>query len=371
MSAPTAVHAQPVLPDYRGGCISNIVPAFLEHREAGRGWIPDDVLDAKQVVVMLIDGLGWHQLQERLHAAPTLASMQGSSITTVAPTTTSTALTSFTTGRTPGEHGIVGYRIQVQGELLNALRWSTPNGSALETLDPLDMQPLEPFTGAAATVVMSGSFMGSGLTQAHLRNSTIAPFRFDSALPVEVAQRNHGGDRFVYAYYDGIDQVAHMHGLGDYYSAELAKVDYMVSRVAASLRPGTALVVTADHGQVHVGDAMVTLDQTMLDMTQHLSGEARFQWLHARPGRDNDLLASATEAHSDVAWVLPVQQILDEQWFGAMVSDDALSRMGDVALVARDDIGFQVAGKEGPALFGRHGSMTPAELHVPLLTVIT
>ena len=34
-------------------------------------------------------------------------------IMTVAPTTTATALTSLTTGRPPGEHGIIGYKINV------------------------------------------------------------------------------------------------------------------------------------------------------------------------------------------------------------------------------------------------------------------
>ena len=107
------------VPDYQGACVSNIVPALLEHRMLGEGWIPERVLDAHQVVLLVIDGLGWNQLVSRQHLAPVLAASQGQPITTVAPTTTAAALTSITTGAPPGDHGVVGYRIRTGGETLN------------------------------------------------------------------------------------------------------------------------------------------------------------------------------------------------------------------------------------------------------------
>ena len=82
----------PLVPDYGGACVSNLIPALLQHAEIGRGWIADDVLEARQVVLFVVDGLGWDQLEARRDLAPTLASMAARSITTVAPTTTATAL---------------------------------------------------------------------------------------------------------------------------------------------------------------------------------------------------------------------------------------------------------------------------------------
>ncbi len=58
----------------------------------------------------------------------------------------------------------------------------------------------------------------------------------------------------MYAYYEGIDKVAHAQGLGDYFDDELRAVDRLVGDVLAVLPPGAVLVVTADHGQVDVGD---------------------------------------------------------------------------------------------------------------------
>ena len=49
-----------------------------------------------------------------------------------------TALSLTACGFTPlyGEHGVVGYRINVQGDVLNVLRWQTPAGDARITIPP-------------------------------------------------------------------------------------------------------------------------------------------------------------------------------------------------------------------------------------------
>ena len=43
---------------------------------------------------------------------------------------------------------------------------------------------------------------------------------------------------FVYAYYEGIDKVAHAEGLGEYYDDELVAVDRLVADVLCRCRPG-------------------------------------------------------------------------------------------------------------------------------------
>ena len=360
----------PLLPDYTGACVSNIVPALLQYADIGAGWIPDDVLQARQVVLLVIDGLGYDQLAERAHLAPTLASMLRGPITTVAPTTTATALTSIATGTSPGEHGLVGYKMWVGGELLNALRWTSPLGDARERIDPIDLQPITPFVGSSPAVISQAQFETSGFTEAHLRDTDYRPYWLPSSIPVEIGAALRNGDEFVYAYYDGIDKIAHITGLGAHYDAELGAVDALVSDVVDALPAGAALVVTADHGQVQVGERVCAIAPEVLAMTAHVSGEARFGWLHAHGGHDAELLAAATDAHADTCWVVPVDQVLDEGWFGAEVSSPARARLGDVALVAREPVALVDPAHPGPLLQSRHGSLTSAEMMVPLLSAV-
>ena len=366
--SPLAEH--PDLPDYGGACVCNIVPALLapggtDHLPA---WMPDPVAGADQVVLLVLDGLGWDQLRERPLVAPTLSSLAGRSIHTVVPSTTATALTSIATGLTPGEHGVVGYRIEVRGEVLNVLRWTTPSGDARRRVPPHELQPVPSFLGANVPVVTKAEFTGTGFTLAHLAGVRHAGWRMPSTLVAEVARQVRQGARVVYAYYEGIDKVAHEYGLAEFYDAELAAADRLVADLLDVLPPHAALVITADHGQVDVGDRIVGLGPDVAPLVALQSGEGRFRWLHAVPGTADALLDAATDAHHDVAWVLSLAQLLDEGWFGPSVTPAAAGRLGDVALVARDPIAFDDPADTGPfQLVRRHGSVTSAEMLVPIL----
>jgi len=121
--------------------VTNVVPALLGHPDDAPRWLPAVAVDTRQVVLFVLDGMGWEQLAARRPLAPTLSAMEGGPITTVAPSTTSTALTSITTGLPPGEHGIVGYRMAVHGEVLNVLRWSTAAGTPTRACRPPSCSP--------------------------------------------------------------------------------------------------------------------------------------------------------------------------------------------------------------------------------------
>jgi predicted AlkP superfamily pyrophosphatase or phosphodiesterase len=286
----------------------------------------------------------------------------------VVPSTTATALTSIATGLTPGEHGLVGYRVDLSGDILNVLRWSTPAGDARRRWVPRDVQPYEPFLGEAVPVVSRMDLDHSAFSEAHLRGVRQASWRLMSNIPVIVERLLAGGEPFVYAYYDGIDKTAHEHGLAEFFDAELAVVDRFVGDLLAVLPTGAALVVTADHGQVDVGDRVVVPDPSVLSLTRYQSGEGRFRWFHARPGAAADLHDAAKAAHGDRAWVVTRSQVLDEGWFGPVVAQPIARRLGDVALVARDPISFDDPADTGPfRLVSRHGSLTSAEMLVPLL----
>lgn len=359
---------QPCIPDYSGACVSNLIPSLLQPGAEPPSWLPAPGVEADQVVVLVLDGLGWDQLNDRRSLAPTMASMAGGSISTVAPSTTATALTSITTGSAPGDHGVVGYRIAVNDSVLNVLRWNTPDGDARRSVPARDFQPGVPFGGQCPPVVTRAEFMDSGFTQAHLAGTRIVPYRMVSTLVTEVSRLTRSGEAFVYAYYEGIDKVAHEYGLAEHYDAELVAVDRLVGDLLAGLPPRAALVVTSDHGQVDVGDRVIRPDRRVLDHARLQSGEGRFRWLHARSGQVTALRDAAEACHGDVAWVRTREEIIDEGWLGPRLSPEARSRLGDVALVAREPVSFDDPADSGPFhLIGRHGSLTAAEMDVPLL----
>lgn len=365
--------ASPIIPDYGAACVTGIVPALIGRPPERPEWMPTVAWEADRVVLLVLDGLGWEQLQAHRDLMPTVASMAGGSITTVCPSTTAAALTSISTGTAPGEHGVIGYRIADSGTVLNALRWRHDEGGDARRRVPADeFQPIRPFLGAAVPVITKSEFESTGFTEAHLRGGRWRPWSVPSSIVSRVRESTHDGAAFTYAYYDGIDKVAHFEGLAGAYRDELRFVDRLVAEIVEAAAPGTAVLVTADHGQLHVGDNNVVLDNSVLACTASQSGEARFRWLHARPGRAGDLLATCQDLYADVAWVVSIEQVLDEAWFGRTIGSQVRRRFGDVALVAREPVAFDEPADTGNVdLVGRHGGLTTAEMLVPLVAALS
>jgi len=178
------------------------------------------------------------------------------------------------------------------------------------------------------------------------------------------------GEKFVYCYYDCIDKIAHERGFGEYYDSELRTTDRLVAELASVLPAGPVLLVTADHGQVMVGNNTTMLHPEVTRLLTHQSGEGRFRWLHTKGDRVDEVVAAARTHHGHHAWVMTRDEMIDGGFFGPRVSDVVRRRFGDVAVMASTDMSFDdPADKTYFELQCRHGSLTSDEIDVPLLAV--
>jgi len=363
----------PVIPDYSGANLTGIIPGCLLGTSGRRpNWFPQPLQEAERIVLLVIDGLGYEQLLRHAHIAPNLMSLVGGSITTIAPSTTASALTSLVTGASPAEHGIVGYRMDMGDSIMNSLRWWSETRDLRKVHPPATVQPIPPFVGMTIPVVSRAELDGSAFTEAHLRGSRPCGWRAASSIVAQCANLISSGEKFVYAYYDGIDKIAHERGFGAYYDSEIAATDWLVGSLLNTLPSGTTLAITADHGQVQVGDNVVHLSDDIKASLHHQSGEGRFRWLHAKRGQESDLLQIATDSYSDIAWVASRDQVIEEAWLGpargGRIADQVKRRLGDVALVPFTATTFDDPLDSGPfSLVCRHGSLTADEMFVPFL----
>ena len=361
-----ALALERTLPTYDGRCITAVVPALLAGVEADV--VSDAVAAARSVVLLVVDGLGWHQLRRHRSLMPSLAAANDAAppMTTVAPSTTATAMTSLATGAAPGEHGVVGYRIATCLGLLNALRWRAGGRDVRAELPPDELQPVEPFCGQPTAVVTRAEFRHSGFSGAHLRGGTFRGWHNSPGLIAAVRGAVDEGFPFVFAYLDTVDKTAHEFGFGERYRSALAETERLAVALRSDLPEETPLIVTADHGVVEVLEPPVMVDPEVVALTEGWSGEARLLWLHACAGAESEL-AAACERYAGIAEIAPVTQVLDEQWLGRHVTGAARGRLGDVALVPRGLQAFAMPDEDKPnhALIGRHGGLTAEEMLVP------
>ena len=263
-------------------------------------WTPTKLAlpPARDVVLLLVDGLGSLLLDEHAASAPHLAALPNTTLRAGFPATTATSITSLTSGTACGVHGIVGYSFRPEDDartrgsrrVLNALRWSLDQAdgpSALVTYPPSLISPHEGIldglddAGVRITYVMPGEFRGTGLTQVafgapgrHL--PAVTPDGIRSAITSVLARRSRQR-RLIYAYYSDLDTAGHLHGPGsDQWLAKLRIVDRLVADLVGGLPPDTTLLVTGDHGMI-IARAPVDIDTTpiLLDGTDAVAGEAR------------------------------------------------------------------------------------------------
>jgi hypothetical protein len=355
----------PVLPAFAGASVAGLVPALFGRVDTG--WIPEPARSADAVVLLVLDGLGWSAVQDHSAVLPRIAQMEGGAITTVAPSTTATALTSIATGLAPAQHGIVGYRMLMDTGVLNVLRW-TVAGRGRQP-DPFDVQRHAPFLGREVPVVTRSEFRDTGFTQAHLRGGRLAGWHTVAGLIEQCVRAVDSGEKFVYAYYPGVDSIAHEFGLRDgVFSRELAFVDYFVGQLIDALPKNAALLVTSDHGQVHLEAESWIEIPDLLPLASAVAGDGRFRYLYANPNTRKELVGRARELASDRAWVWSRSEVLEMGLYGEGATGTVPGRIGSVVLAAREPVAFvDPAAPNERTLKSGHGSLTPDEMYVPLL----
>ena len=285
---------------------------------------------APQVVVLVLDGVGWHQLQRRRHLTPTLAGMQGGPIRTVLPTTTATALTSITTGTPPGEHGVVGYRIpdRRRGPQRPALDHPPGRRPGARPRRPRS-SPCPRSAPSDPPAITRTEFERSGFTGAHLDGVRFRGWRVPSTLVTEVAEltgrRRAVRLRLLRRRRQGEPRVRPRRPLRRRARRRRPPRRRRPSVPSRPARPSWSPPTTARCTSAPTSRRSPPRWPPHVD---YQSGEARFRWLHAVPGPESvALLDAARDAHGDRAWVRTRDEMIDEGWFGPMVTDAARQRL--------------------------------------------
>ncbi|MGI9016539.1 MAG: alkaline phosphatase family protein [Euzebya sp.] len=361
----SADRPQPVKPDYAGAWIGGVIPAL--QAAVTPAWMPEIASYANRVVVLVVDGLGWEIRQNQAKHLPTIAAMQGGAITCAVPSTTATGLPCITTGLTPSEHGLLGYRVGLEQGVLNVLRWRLDGGRKGPVAT--DLQPVPAFAGRPVPIVVKAEFAGTGFTDAHLGGAPFHGWQTPAVLRAQVGAALATDARVIYVYYDGVDKVAHAHGLsGPALEMELADTDRLVAELLAIIPTDGALVITADHGHVAVGPGGIVSTEPVSQLVRRTAGESRFRSLYATPNKQKELLTACTDSFGDQAWIFSREELFDDGWLGPGGPAHHRRRIGDVVLAPFADIGFaDPATPREDDMLSRHGSLTPAEMMVPLL----
>ncbi len=357
-------------PEYGSRSITDLVGSVCDGLALPGAW---DVLGlgcGTRTVIVVIDGLGHHQLADHAHLAPTLAAGQRGVLTSVVPSTTPVALTSLGTGLAPGAHGLVGAGFRYDGGLLYPLAWGEyPRAD--------EVQPESTWwerarrANVAVTIVSPRAYRAGGLTGAALRGGDYWGADGPGERVAAIAEAVARGDRsLVYGYWEFLDRAAHMFGVDSpQYRAELVAADRWVEQLLRSLPAGVRMVVTADHGVIDCADVVDLDDHPMLyEGVDEVAGEPRFRHVYTTPGAAGAVTDRWRTELRGMAHVLERDEAIELGWFGP-VDSETRSRIGDVIAVAEGTVRLAVPSRDAgvSALIGQHGALSAAEMDVPLI----
>lgn len=224
----------------------------------------------ERVAVVLLDAFGWEFVQ-RHSGHPLLRRLEIEPVRSQFPSTTTAHLTTLYTGLPVELHGLYEWQVYDPGQdrIILPLRDGVdafPGPTYFEQLD------------APSFVLQPAPIWPSEYGQAAFAGADVAPFeRFEDAV-TQLGTR----PGLTYLYWDRIDAMGHVHGPAseEFDRAALAALDAL-ARVRDTL-----LVVTADHGQIAVGE-IDYLDELWPPLAEHLrqplpAGSARDCFLHVR-----------------------------------------------------------------------------------------
>ncbi len=192
----------------------------------------------RRVILILMDALALHRLQRWMEdgTAPVWRSlMEGgllAPLTSISPSTTSAALTTYWTGKSPAAHGILGYEVwlkeygMVANMILHApMTFRGDVGSLSKAgFNPQEFLPLPTLgphlrrNGIVPYAFQHRSIAHSGLSQMFQREVEIYPFSTPADLWVSMRHliENKPEERqYIWTYWGEVDGLSHYFGPDD------------------------------------------------------------------------------------------------------------------------------------------------------------
>ncbi|OBJ69122.1 nucleotide pyrophosphatase/phosphodiesterase family protein [Mycobacterium sp. 1274756.6] len=341
-----------------------------------------DTLGGKRrIAVLLVDGMGRHLLDDLAADAPLLAAAAAGTagrldtLECVFPSTTPTNLVSLGTGVAPGQHGVLGFTVNVPGteRVLIHIIWH-------DDPPPHRWQPVPTWfarlnaAGIPARAVLPAPFLESGLTAAAYGGAELIGTGNGDDYAQVLLDTLHRGPGLVYGYLSAVDTAAHRFGIGSpQWRAAAAYADTVVARLLDGLPDDAALLITADHGGLNITESdRIDLDAepALLTGVRVVAGEPRVRYLHTAPGAAPDVQAAWSERLTGYADVQTREEAIDAGLFGP-VDEEFLPRIGDLVVTCTGAGAVMVTAHEPPQIsemIGFHGAKTAVEMTIPLIS---
>lgn len=382
-----------IAPDFKGGSIVNLMSSILKGHGAHSDYAPLSLLNPaeascfKNVILLVLDGLGYNYVMANGQGTLFKKHLRGS-MTSVFPSTTATAITSFLTGDAPGEHGVTAWYVYLKelGMVTRILPFTSRFGHLdlrSSGVDPKMIFSAEPVFKKIRIKSFALNHLDLAKSEYNLANNEGARVRgyktlkdlFEEIIKIAKGSKEK---RYISAYWGKFDESCHKTGVK---SRETKKHFKELGRELDNLAKALAgtdslVIVTADHGLINVkkSERIYLEDHPRWaeTLTLPLCGEPRVAYCYVRPGKTKQFEEYVKDRLGKYCALYKSEDLVKSGWFGMGEKHSRLNeRIGDYTLIMKDNyvILDRVLGGKEVTHIGFHGGTSAEEMLVPLVVI--
>ncbi len=380
------------LPDYNGNSLVNLMSSLgramgveINDYSVLSSLSPDEINQNKNIVLLVIDGLGYDYLLNHAKGS-VLQQHLKSRMTSVFPSTTASAITTFMTGQAPQQHGLTGWHTYLKelGCVTAVLPFRPRVGCMGFDNQHIDIQQLYGLTSMfdmidrPAYIVMPEWIIHSEYTSVH--SGSARPYGYNSLTQcfqyIDKTIKDSAPSKYIYAYWPDFDRLCHEFGChSSQVKTHFAALDEAFEILLGSIKgTNTCVIVTADHGFIDTeASRVISLSHypVMQDaLVLPLCGEPRVAYCYVHPDKQQSFIDCAKSELVDYAELLPSKQLIEQGYFGQGAVHPRLSdRIGHYTLLMKENYVFKdrLIGESPFINIGVHGGTSQQEMYVPLI----
>lgn len=342
------------------------------------------IADRQNVVLLVIDGLGYQYLME--HSGFLQTNNQGS-LTSVFPSTTASSISTFLTGQAPQQHGLTGWFVYLEeiAEVTAVLPFVVRGSGELLSSRGLDIASLyghRPFfelLEVDSYVVSPDWIISSDYNRSHSGPATSVPYTSMTEMCdaiINLAKTR--GRKYVYAYWPDFDRLSHKYGnQSEQVAGHYAELQKTIARMAQALRTtNTLLIITADHGFIDtIPDRMITVNDHLRMhecLRLPLCGEPRLAYCYLQQDKREQFVDYVNQEFSQQLECIESSALLAQGVFGQGEMHPKLhTRVGDYTLIMKDNYVIKdwLPNEQRFFQYGVHGGISEQEMYVPLIVI--
>ena len=383
------------LPNYKDGSIVNLMSSIagafgtkMKYKQL-KIFSSSELKNSKNVVLLIIDGLGYNYLMKEGRQSVFYSHLYGSMTSTFLPTTAA-AITSFLTGVAPQQHGHTAWFMNLKeiGAVTKVLPFNPRIGGpvlseqGIKISDIIDEKPFVSKLKCKTITIHPKRLVDTDFTSLMSKTATKLSYKDDEIdslfSQIKKAIKSSNRRKYIYSYWPVLDSLNHKYGVNSKKAEKHFKeLDKKIRKFIKSLEgTNTTLIITADHGFVNTSENKFIKAENHPDfldcLTIPLCGEGRTPFCYVHPSKTKKFENYVKTKMKKYCHIFKSEDLIKKNYFGLFKPNPKLfDRLGDYILICKENYIIKdliEKGKEHKNV-GHHGGISPDEMIVPLIVI--